>query len=184
MPRWRWCGSQSLPSRGCARHAQAHSVFTQHPTALGRQQAGSHLLYNTRSGSPEARRCVLGQRGSCLSRYVRPLDTHLLMGMARGLPIIYVLKWARKLKERSDYGWFLRDDILTILTDTTLETHTEGNFLETVVVWFGDGYHGHDNKSVFTEHVTCARHHRRCVTDATLQIPQHHRVTSHSGCQE
>lgn len=68
----RGTGSQSLPSRGCARHAQAHGVFTQHPTALGRKQAGSHLLFNTRNGSQEARGCVLGQRGSCLSRCVAP----------------------------------------------------------------------------------------------------------------
>lgn len=63
-----------------------------------------------------------------------PLDTHVLTGMARGLPIVYVLKWVRTLKERSDYGWFLRDDILAILTDTTIVTHTEGNVLEPVVV--------------------------------------------------
>lgn len=59
-------------ARAGARHAQAHSVFTQHPTALGRKRAGSHPLFNTSNGSQEARRCVLGQRGSCLSRCVAP----------------------------------------------------------------------------------------------------------------
>lgn len=122
---------------------------------------------------PEAASWVSGVLAS--AGVWRPLDTHVLMGMARGLPIMYVLKWVRTLKERSDDGWFLRDDILTILTDTTLVTHTEGNVLEMVVVMV---------TSVFTEPVPCARHHRRCVMDATLQIPQHRRLTSHSGCQE
>lgn len=52
------------------------------------------------------------------------LNTQVLIRIASSLPIVYVLRWVRKLKGRSDEGRALG---CHTSTDSTAKTHQEGS---------------------------------------------------------